>query len=1272
MDKLDQMDHEKQTLIQKSSEVRQKVEEQESAVIDLHSDNEQVLQEIKLCVAEMGCQASLEDESADLVSALQAEKALLEKTIVGLEHKVQDLEEEVQALRGMGPSEHEMESENESLGSRDIVYQSKRLTNDSENRDQSDYVDASEMRVNDAEERFKKQNLMISSLQEELEEYRRFTEVYEEDKEALETAVVESRKLLKQSEKQNQIVMAERERLLQSFRDLDREFGNKLNTEWEDKVFSFENEVEKFELFSTQFRKWMAQSEAEKATNLTDQGTTWSTVSLDESNTNLSSDKDSESFRQIIAELELDNSVLREQTEKLIYDLNSKTASLTTLQGELEKKCLELEDVQKEKVNLVVKLSENEQSLRDLQETFESERFELTVSRDESITTLQAEQQDMLNVLKEKQREADSLKGDNHQLMSLLQDKQQENDDLLNKTVSLTSLISESEKMLEELKSENEMILSQLDENKELGKSMTRENSSLLEENNKLNQSLKELQRRLDFHEKEIAKQSSLNFELEDLKVKLQDAGKEKKSFEENLNILNMAKASIQNSLESRNKELDTLKTLHSEKATEVKLLKSQQDRLNEVIAAENGKVKELEQRLNVSVSEKEELLQNLHEKDVEIGQLQLDVREKGTQNDFLRLDLAKVNKTLKEKEKVLHLSSTSDRGGPENMEQKLRALMKLIEEKDYEMEALKQKDASLLELVTESEKSGIEVREHYEEQIQQLKLDRERALAELAHKDEELLTVNDRLEAMKEKMTSKDQASTMLHAEYTKLVSLNQSQGNDIAKLREKNNTLLKLLEEKEKVKRNEDVGRIQDENHRLNLQMNALHSEQERLLNVIHDKDKQIKNLVQASEPQIRASNPLQELLAERRVKISNGFSLSEDDIQQKDDEISSLRNELSRIREFLNEKQKMILKLTENNDNLVEQNDNLCLEISSLKKNHLSVDDSKIASLEEKLQNLSRLISEKDKEMLDTRKNFDEQRHELLQQLEAVRTESKEVEHLKDKEISELKNKVIHLFSSMKSVDSGFQEVTCDLSTSASIELSFQALIQTFRNLWSSLVREKDYEISCLKEKVTNLSILSDSNEIPGNFHLENALKEKEELSRQLLKTRKEVEEILSKKELAESNFQEQLISLSQSFSEKEKELLVLREKLKTEKIEFERLKQEKESLGTISEEKEVEIEHLRTKVQQLGILEADHRENISKLNKLVEDYKQVVDEREKKIDQLVGEKSQNENLTQRVVSLEKQLSVACKDKKSAEDKLNSELERLRSHLIMVGVN
>ena len=1264
--KLEEIHLEKQALIQKSSEVRMEVEEQEGAVIDLHSDNEQVLQDIKLCVADLGGPASLEDESTDLVNALQAEKALLEKTIVGLEHKVQDLEEEVQTLKGMGPSEHDMDA-NESICSRDM-YHTKQLAKTSGHHTISDNVEESEVGVNDFEECMKRQNQEILSLQDELDEYRRFVEAFEEDKEGLETAVLESRKLLKQSEKQNQTLIAERERLLKSFRVINREFESKLNVLAENKDFNIENEVEKFEMFSAQLKEWMAQNEDTRSVEATTKSSNWSTVSLDELDSNLNTDIESESFRQTIADLQLDNSELREKTEKLISDLNSKVTSVTALQGELEIKCHELENVREERASLMAQLIENEQNMKELQESFESERLELATSRDESITTIQAEQQDILSVLQEKQREAISLKDDNYRLMSLLQDKQQENDDLVCKTESLSSLINESEQMLEELRSQNKTILSQLDENMEVNESVNTEKNSLLKENDKLKGLLKDLQNKLDFSEEEAARYSSLEAEVEDLQSKLKTAAKSKKSYEENLNILNMAKASIQNSLESRNKELDTVKTLHSEKETEVNLLKSEQDRLNDIISATNGKVKELEQRLNMSISEKDQLSQSLYEKDVEIGQLQLDIREKGAQNDFLRLDLAKVTKSLKEKEQVLHLSSTAEKDTPENAEYKLRTLMKIIEEKDYEMEALKQKDASLLELVTESERSGTEVREHYEEQIQQLRSERERDLAELAHKDEELLTVNDRLEAMKEKMSGKDQASAMLHSEYTKLVSLNQSQGNDIAKLREKNEVLVKLLEEKDRVKRHEDFNRFQEENSRLNLQIEALHSEQERLLCVIHKKDKQLKEFVQASEPKVKPLNPLQELLAERKDTITNGYGLSE---MQHEDEISSLRNELSRLREFLNQKQKMVLTLTERNDNLEVHNDKLIEELNILKNKPFPADSNKIALLQEKLETLNRSISDKDNDIFNMKKHFDEKRHELLHQLEVIGTESKEVEQLKDKEIFELKNKVIHLFSSIKSVDSGFKEVTCDLSTNASIELSFQALIQTFRTLWTSFVRERDYEISCLKEKVANLSILSNCNESPGNLHLENALKEKEELSGQLLKSKQEVEEILNQKELVESNLQEQLITLSKQINETEKELVLLSARLKTEKNNFEKLKQDKESLNAINEENKVEIERLRAKVQQLNVTENEHRENISKLNKLIEEYNHVVDEREKKIDQLLEVKSQNDTLLQRVASLEKELSVALNDKKGAENKLSSELDRLRDHLIMVSV-
>ena len=1105
-----------------SSEVSMCVEEQESAVIDLYSDNEQVLQEAKQCVAEIGCEAVSEDESANLVSSLQAEKALLETTIVGLEHKVQDLNEELQSLKGMGPSEHEMENDYELLESRDSMCHAKELAKNSDQLVQGNGIEEAELDGNDMEGQLKKQDLIVSNLQHELEEYKRFAEVYEEDKAALEEAIVDTRKLLKQSDKKNQAVTAENERLLHNFRDLSRVIGKKLNIAVEnDGIRGFETEVERFEEFSVQLKEWVKRYEDNETADTVDSGSGWSCVSLDEkSHTDNSGNENNDSLRQTIAELELSRSVLREETEKVIAELQSQTTCVATLRDELDEKCRELQGLQNERVNFVAQLTEKEQIITDIQESFEAERLDLTTSRDESINVLQEEQQDMLNVLQEKQKETAALKNDNHRLMSLLQDKQQENDDLVDKNQSLDSLVKESEMLLEEIKSEKETILSQLNENLQVKNNLSNDYTTLSEENQNLKESMRDLKQKLEFNEEQTAKELALNLEVENLKAKLKDSVKEKKSLEENINILNLAKGSIQGSLESRNKELHTLKTALNEKTSEVDLFASEQDRLNKVISTTGNRVKELEQRLDFSVSEKEELLQSLHSKDVEIGQLQLDVREKGAENDLLRLDLARVSKTLKEKEQVLHLSSSSEKDAPEHMEQKLKTMLKLIEEKDYEMEALKQKDASLMEIVTESDKSGAEIREHYEEQIQQLRSERERILAELDHKDEELLTVNDRMAAMKEKMSGKDQASAMLHSEHMKLVSLNQSQGNEIAKLREKNDALLKLLEERDKAKRHEDVNRIQDENNRLSQQISALHSEQERLLVLVHEKDKQLQGVFKGED-------------------------------SDKEVEITGLRGEISRLRVLLNEKNKLVVSLTDRNDNLEEQVDKLTESDGSLK--------------------------------------------------------------------------------------------------------------------------EKDYEISCLKEKVASLSVLTSSHEMPSSQHLENVLKEKEELSQQLFKIRQECEEALNGKEQFESKFQEELLSLSQSVSEKEKELRTLCEKSNKDKIDLERLRLEKEALDAINAEKQVEVQRLQARIQQVS--SDQQHDNMSTLNDVAGEYEQLVQDKEKKIDQLLAEKSRQEQnaqvLTQRVASLERELSVAVNKKMDADDKLKKELERLRGHLIMVSV-
>lgn len=100
--KLEHVVKEKDAMMSKSAELRVTVEELEGAVMDLQSDNEQVAQETKYCVTEMGRQQGIEEEEeegSDIVGALMAEKAVLESTIVGLEQKLQHLRELVDSLQ---------------------------------------------------------------------------------------------------------------------------------------------------------------------------------------------------------------------------------------------------------------------------------------------------------------------------------------------------------------------------------------------------------------------------------------------------------------------------------------------------------------------------------------------------------------------------------------------------------------------------------------------------------------------------------------------------------------------------------------------------------------------------------------------------------------------------------------------------------------------------------------------------------------------------------------------------------------------------------------------------------------------------------------------------------------------------------------------------------------------------------------------------------------------------------------------------------------------
>jgi hypothetical protein len=278
--------------------------------------------------------------------------------------------------------------------------------------------------------------------------------------------------------------------------------------------------------------------------------------------------------------------------------------------------------------------------------------------------------------------------------------------------------------------------------------------------------------------------------------------------------------------------------------------------------------------------------------------------------------------------------------------------------------------------------------------------------MAEIERKDEELLTANDRLEVLQEKMSGKAQASVVLQSEHGRLLALNESQGNEIAKIRERNDYVVKLLDEKEKAKHNE-IHRMQNE---FTQQLNGLRREQERLLTLLSEKDRQIVALADATAPVAAAqvySSPqpmLQEVLQTSESSFrQKGVSRSE--VELKDQQISALEGQLSNSNRNLREKSELNEKLEKETKELRISVENLRNDLSGVRYKSSLVDEkeSRIKYLEEEVRTLNITLNSSRKELDLIEETHSNVKESILFELENLQIEKEGVLEISNKEIT-----------------------------------------------------------------------------------------------------------------------------------------------------------------------------------------------------------------------------------------------------------------------------
>ena len=1320
--KLEHVVKEKEAMMGRSAELRVTVEELEGAVMDLQSDNEQVAQETKDCVTEMGRRTGIdEEEGSDVVTALHAEKAVLESTIVGLEQKVQDLQELVNSLQKQKTWNVNNECDErqasrsgsaESVASfTESTHQEGELSIDihdqlggmTDHSLESAVRQASEVALEGGvfptKDGSLSEELALSDLQQQLQEYQQQVEEFElaqrdweGEKEALESLVLSLRRQVKELQvlladlgkdnssgeqeitrlrDENVRILSEKKHLLEAWKHIEDDFVS-LDISSPNVARDGEIDEERIQALRKDLNRWSLNksstlqfNDAEKSPSICESSQT---------------DERFELYLTKLEEFEKENSLLREQTERLIQEIEEKTSIVTDLQSELETKTSAMKSINDEKQDLMIMINERDERICELEESFNNHLLDLTSSKDNEISLLQTEQQDVVKLLEENRQECSLLKNKNNELLDLMGQNQQTHQELSEKTENLEALLAEKENHLKILREEKDNLVRVVQHKEQLNDSLAADNNSMLMEKEVLQSLVEEYQDKLKNQKKQGEEKAYLEEEIERLNQLIESSEERYQELDAKSTMLSREKDSLALEHQESTSKFHHVSSELKERFAEIEVLNEEKNKLVDAVQSQALACKELEQKLSKSVTEKDELHQQLGMKELQLTKLELDLREKGADIDLLKLDITNMSKSLKEKEHLIHtqLVNASNSGALDSDDAVYRQsqLLRLLEEKDQEIAALKQKDASLIELVSQTDQSTHRAQEEYEDKLKQLREERDELLGDLSLRDEELLTMEDRLEAMREKMHGKDQASHLLHTEHARLLALNESQANEMGKLREKNSSLQKLVEEYNRGK-SAELQRIQEDNNQLRRQISALQVEHETLTTLIHEKDKQIATLAlmggsDSSTPSpVRAEPQVKRLREERDVLLRERDSAFREK-EIKEIEISKLQEEGNSLKETLQEKSILVDKLLAENGELSKQFSILQTELNSLSldKSNFIRSNNRVKELEEQISSLKSVLKSKDKELEQLLDNSRNEKSSILVELENVKSERDDILEQKYIETGELKSKMSQLVHLLTDSDLREQQNVDD------IDKNFQAMLHTVRNQRNSALRERDNEIQSLREQLSNVAILNKASNAHGS-ELEEVLREKEELHRMLRQARDEKEDMVREKESIVTDLQDQIMSLSRAVSENERACQqdlqrVIQEK---ERIvnELDQVQRDKEQVNIANSQWQAEISRLQAELHELKGVLTQERDTISKLQREVDQYKTALQEKDRIVEVMLVEREQlqrtKENLQYRVQQLQEELSVASSGQKVAETKMAQELDRLRNHLVQV---
>jgi chromosome segregation ATPase len=932
-------------------------------------------------------------------------------------------------------------------------------------------------------------------------------------------------------------------------------------------------------------------------------------------------------------------SQLQQEIESLQKELGGATSSRETIATQLEQSQQDLASVVEARDSLGVKLKEMGKQKEELlgmvndRDARIEELQDLCDSVDQRFSSLQEEGKDRSKAFSELSEENSLLKDEKSDLFNLLETKESELNNSVRESEKLSELLREQELASEEMKRQNS----------ELAKDLENWRMQLEE----LNQTKETLNRDLDAKSEEIMSLKENNIEL--------------------------ANQSYENSAEISQK-LSVLEQLVSENLA----LKSENETFMEALSEKKVSEKEMKDSYNLLAQEKQQLDASFSQKSSEMEQ---EIRRKIDEVEVLRLEVARLTKESQEKDTTIRaqVSANLVSGSSDDVMAKQEHIRHILAEKDIEIGALRTKNESLLTLFAENEQEKGIVRQEHENQIASMLARQERMFNEINEKNDQIITLEDRLEMLNIKSASKDQASALIHAEHQKLLYLNEAQSEEIGRLREKVTGLGLLVAERDH-SASGGLQKLRQRNSDLELQVEALQGEQERLLILVHDKDKQLLNNGQKSplrrtqellvntqpsgDGNRQLLNTVQELPVRRSEEIlvnappPDLLSQHQDEIrklaaekQKLSEEIASLRNNVALLSESIESERNT-------NTSLAQENDLINQRLKSLEDTHMESGD-KLKRLRAEEERLRQELSTKERQILAAK----EENNRRVYEINTLQNEKDELISEHNSQVEQLQTKLSSLLDVICS-DVDLKDEQFEILENRE---DFERLVTRVKNHRARLLSDKENEVRFLKEQVETLNSVQNINNPQLEAKLEQFIHEKDLMNQKLTEIENEKLELLELKENEMTSLQTQVVDLSNILKQKERKWLTDKDTFSEKNNLLEKraqiLEQERDSLNKSKVKSESEISRLREEVTTLTA-SADQ-----KLDVVSHEKDRRVKDLERELD---GLKQRYSRSLQEAQDMKSELETARKLAQEFEGKKEKELERLRTHLVQVRIS